>query len=396
MDKANSLDLPDLMTLSNRNPVLDPADWIRFRRPEIMSLLEDHQFGRAPHHSIQATHQLIERDAPILQGAALRTQARITFPETLSGPEIRVALARPARPETPPPVLLYLAFKPNLHFFDDPGIDEGLSWDRQSRRAIPDRDARHDFDLPIRQLVERGYGVATVYYGDIRPDFDADTPLGVERLFPAAADRTRPDAWGAISQWAWGASRVLDWLCGQPQIDASRVALAGVSRLGKAALWACATDTRFAMSIPWLAGKGGDSLLRHSSGETLDELTSPDRFHYWFAPQFRSFAGDVRKAPVDAHMLMAMIAPRPLLQIVGDDDDWADPLGAFLAAKAAEPVWRLFGRSGLPIDAFPDPDTPALADMGFSNHAGGHETLRSDFDVIADFMDHHLGAPGRN
>ena len=197
-------------------------------------------------------------------------------------------------------------------------------------------------------VLARGYGVAAIYYGDIEPDFEAGAglPFGVRPLFwkPGQTERA-PDDWGAIGAWAWGLSRGLDYLLTDRQVDGKKVMAFGQSRLGKTVLWAGAQDQRFAMVIASCSGEGGAALSRRDYGENLDNMTT--RYLYQFSESFARYHKRWNELPVDAHMLLALIAPRPLLLNTGSEDRWSDPRGEFLAAQAASPVYALFGKKGL-------------------------------------------------
>ena len=384
--------LPPLLTLQDGATVTDRATWERRRRPEIMQLLAEHQYGVTPELDIDVTVEEVERDAAALDGLAQRTQVRIRFPDHPDGPVIRVMLHTPAEAQAAVATLLYLSFVPNIMITDAEGVDEGMAWSASLRAPVPDREATRVGSFDVRHFVERGYGVATVYYGDIYPDFSHGNRYGVASLFEARGQEREPTEWGAIGSWAWGLSRIMDYLETEPTVASDKVALAGVSRLGKTTLWAAAQDSRFAAVIPWLSGESGAALSRRNYGEMVADLTNPARYHYWFAPQYQDYAFRVDELPVDAHFVLAMIAPRPLLQIVGTEDTWSDPMGEWLAAQAAEPVWALYGKE-LAADAYPQPDQAALGDMSFLLHEGGHTTLPVDYETITDFLDLYLNPP---
>ncbi len=245
------------------------------------------------------------------------------------------------------------------------------------------------------QFIERGYGFATVCYGDFEPDFRGGLAYSIRSLYLRPGQTTpAPDEWGAIAAWAWGLSRVLDYFETDPAVDAERVAITGVSRLGKTALWTAAADPRFAMAIPSCSGQGGAALSRRNYGETIKLITLPQRYGYQFCENYAKWGDDPNTAPMDAHMLIALMAPRPVLLQTGDTDKWSDPLGEFKAAVAAEPVYELFGKKGLGTDQISASGKPILNDIGYYMHKGGHGMHAtdgtSDWDVYLDFMDLHL------
>ena len=173
-------------------------------------------------------------------------------------------------------------------------------------------------------------------------------------------------------------------------VDAKRVGIFGISRLGKTVLWAGAHDPRFALVIASCSGEGGAALSRRNYGETVKHLVEPTRFPYWFAPNYKKYSDHLDQFPVDAHMLISLIAPRPVLLQTGDTDFWSDPKGEFLAAVAAGPVYRLLGRKGLETEQMPAAGQPIMNTLGYYMHAGGHGTIPSDWDQFVKFIQLHL------
>lgn len=388
--QAGEYTLPDPLTNLAGDKVESAAQWPP-RRAEILELFEQNQFGVIPQETIATRVEVVERDGAGLDGLSRRTQVRIHFPGHSNAPVVRVLLNVPADATAPVPTLLYLSFSPSILLVDEPGIDEGMVWSPALRARVPDRDAPRVGNFDPMPFIEAGFGVAMVYYGDIEPDFSDGRRYGVRTLFGAVDGKRRGDEWGAIGAWSWGLSRVMDYLETEPAVDSARVALSGASRLGKSTLWAAANDGRFAMAIPLIAGEGGDALSRRNYGETVADLTNPRRYDYWFAPNYAKYAFAVEQLPVDAHMLLSLIAPRPLLQIVGGTDTWSDPRGQWLAAVAAAPVYGLFGLSGIEGDDLPPIDEPLLGDMGFMVHDGGHAVLPVDYEAMTRFMAMHFG-----
>lgn len=385
--KAGAYVLPDLLVTAKGAPVATARQWAS-RRREILALAQDNQFGRTPPAKIRPRFEVWERDAVGLNGLSTRSQIRIRFSDRPDDPVLHVLLHVPADAKRPPPVVLSLSFEPNIMVLPEPGVDEATGWDLRTRKSVPGSRATPIGHLDVAALVRRGYAVASVYYGDIEPDFDGGAAFGVRRLFPASAPR-RADDWGAVGAWAWGASRVLDYLLTDPRVDGRRTAILGASRLGKAALWAGAQDERFAMVIPVISGEGGAALSRRDFGETIADLVAPGRYGYWFAPRYADFAADPGRLPIDAHSLLALVAPRPLLLVNGSTDTWSDPTGEWLAAQAATPVYRLLGREGVPA-ARPPLGQLAGRDLAVVTHDGGHTILPKDLQVIADVMDARL------
>jgi dienelactone hydrolase len=239
-------------------------------------------------------------------------------------------------------------------------------------------------------ILERGYAVATAHYGQIAPD-DANLAFahGVPTLFQTPAEKERSaHQWGTIGAWSWGLARMLDYLEQEPQIDASHAAVIGHSRLGKTALWAGATNPRFALVISNDSGCGGAALFRRRFGERIDHMAK--NFPHWFCRTYSSYANREPELPIDQHMLIAAIAPRPVYVASATEDRWADPHGEFLAAKGAEPIYQLYGKPGLPAESWPAPDQPAHGTIGYHLRTGKHDVTAYDWQQYLDFADRHF------
>ena len=380
---AGAYTLPDPLTLADGKPVRNARMWIDKRRPGIVRLFEENQFGRAPAAGHNTHFEVFEKSAPALNGKALRTQVTIHFSSDPNGPRADLLIYVPADGK-PVPLLLNASFSANSSVVDDPGIRPGQVWNREKQR-IPASAGRAFGKLEPKLLLDRGIGFATIYYGDIDPDFEGGIPHGVRSLFPAPA----AGEWGSIAAWAWGLSRALDYLETDKSVDARRVALMGVSRLGKTVLWAGARDQRFAAVIASCSGEGGAALSRRNYGERIKHLAV--RYGYQFAANYAKYGDNVDAFPVDSHMLISLMAPRPLLLQTGNTDRWSDPKGEFLAAVAATPVYKLLGKTGLEASAMPAAGQPLLdSTLAYFMHDGGHGTVPSDWDVFVKFLEKHL------
>jgi hypothetical protein len=371
--------------------VKDAKTWSNKRRPEILKLAEENQYGRAPGRPGDLSFEVFEKGTPAFNSKAVRKQITIYFSGNKSGPKEDLLLYVPAAATGPVPTLLYLSFSPNVNTVSDtvPGIRLGEMWNRDKKKIPVDPTRPGIGRVNVEPIIERGFAVGTMYYGDIDPDFNEGATLGVRGLYlKPGQTEPAPDEWGSIAAWGWGLSRAMDYLETDRAIDSKRVAIAGVSRLGKTVVWAGARDTRFAMVIASCSGEGGAALSRRNYGETIKDLNA--RFPYQFAANYQKYGEHVSDFPIDSHMLLALIAPRPVLLQTGDGDNWSDPKGEFLAAVAAEPVYRLLGKQGLGTDQWPAPGVPLLHDIGYFMHAGGHGALPSDWNVFLDFMDMHF------
>jgi hypothetical protein len=382
--------LPDPLVLQNGQRVRDAKTWNSKRRPEILKLAEENQYGRTPGRPAAMTFDVFDKGTPALNGAATRKQITIYFTKDKSGPKLDLALYLPANATKPVPVLLNISFSPNSSTIQDPGLKPGEMWGRDQKK-VPAVPGRGIGGLKIDNFLAAGFGVATFYYGDVDPDFLNGVKLGVRALYlKPGQDEPAPDEWGAISAWAWGMSRALDYLETDKAVDAKRVAITGVSRLGKTVVWAGAHDPRFAMVVASCSGEGGAALSRRNYGETIAHLVAPSRYPYQFAANYAKYANDVNHFPIDAHMLLALIAPRPVLLQTGTTDNWSDPKGEFLAAVAAEPVYQLLGKKGLGTTTMPAAGEAILHDIGYLMHNGGHGTIPTDWNVFLQFMQMHF------
>lgn len=388
--RVGSFTLPDPLVRSDGQRVRDARTWANKRRPELLRLFEENQFGRSPGRPADLRFEAFDKGTPAFEGKAIRKQITVYFTKDNTGPRMDLLLYVPASASKPVPVLLNVSFTANSNAVDDPGIKPGNVWSRDKKRVPVAKDGRFG-SLKIMPFIEQGIGVATIYYGDIDPDFIGGTPFGIRAVYMKAGQTDRvPNEWGAIGAWAWGLSRALDYFETDKSVDAKRVAIIGVSRLGKTVLWAGATDPRFAMVISSCSGEGGASLSRRNYGETIKHLTEATRFPFWFAPRYAEFGDRVNDLPIDSHMLLALIAPRPVLLQTGDNDAWADPKGEFLAAVAAEPVFRLLGKNGPGTKEMPAAGQPILTTLGYFMHSGGHGTIPSDWEIFLKYMQTHL------
>jgi hypothetical protein len=388
--KVGTYTLPDALVLNDGKPVRDAKTWTEKRRPEIVKLFEENQYGRAPGRPAGMHFEAFDKGTPAFDGKAIRKQVTVHFTAASDGPKMDLLLYLPAHTAKPVPFLLNLSFTANSNTVDDPGIRPGEVWS-PDKKKIPAAQGRQFGKIDAQRLIDAGFGFGTIYYGDIDPDFAGGLPYGVRASF-LKPGQTAPaaDEWGTIAAWAWGLSRAVDYLETESGVDAKRIAILGVSRLGKTVMWAGAHDTRIALVIASCSGEGGAALSRRNYGETVGHLTAPSRYPYQFCANYGKYAEHVETMPVDANMLVALIAPRPLLLQTGDKDFWSDPRGEFLAAVAAGPVYHLFGKQGLETDQMPDAGTGIFHTVGYFEHVGGHGTIPSDWDQYIRFLKMHL------
>jgi hypothetical protein len=383
--------LSDPLKLTNGKAVKNAKAWYTKRRPEIVEMFETQQYGRDPGRPAGERFDVTDNGTPALNGKAIREQVTISFSEDQSWPKIHLLIYLPAAQQKPVPMFFTINFGAVQNVVDDPGITPEDVWDPKTNTRIPVPGGRGFGRINVEPFLDAGFGVATYYYGDVDPDYLSGFTNGIRARYlkPGQTERA-PDDWGSIAAWAWGMSRVQDYFETDKRIDAKRVAVHGISRLGKTVMWAGAHDQRFAAVIASCSGEGGAALSSRNYGETIAHLTAPSRYPYQFAANYAKYGGFPDTAPMDAHFLVALIAPRPLLLQTGSTDQWSDPKGEFLAAVAAGPVYKLLGKDGLNTDVWPAAGQPILHDLSYYMHEGGHGMVPSDWDIYIRFLKMNL------
>ena len=389
--KVGAYTLPDALKLADGKPVKDAKAWTQKRRPEIVKLFETQQYGIAPGRPAAERFEITDKGTPALNGTAIRKQVTIHLTADADGPAIHLLEYIPASAKKPVPLLLSINFGAIQNAVEDPGITPQMVWDPKTNTKIMPPSRGGFGRINAADLLAAGFGVATFYYGDVDPDYATGLSNGIRvKYLKPGQSHPAPDEWGTISAWAWGMSRVEDYFETDPAVDAHRVAIHGVSRLGKTVMWASAHDQRFALVIASCSGEGGAALSHRDYGETVAHLEAPSRYPYQFAGNWAKYGGFPDTAPFDANMLVALIAPRPLLLQTGNTDYWSDPKGEFLAAVAAGPVYKLLGKDPLDTDVWPEAKTPILHDLGYYMHDGGHGMVPTDWAIYIDFLKQHL------
>ncbi len=383
-DKVPQFELPDPLVMQDGTPVSSMEQWTDHRRGEIIDLFEEHVYGARPGEIALSSYQVIEEDQKALGGKALRKQIKLVFKKGDHYLEAMVLMYLPHHVDRAP-LFLGLNFFGNHTVIDDPQVLLTSSWMRNNFKVgIKDHKATEDsrgqlsYRWAIDRIIDSGFGVVTMYCGDIDPDRDDFTDGIHPFLYRAGQSRPQPNEWGTLAAWSWGLSRALDYLKEDPHTGASKVIAMGHSRLGKSALWAAALDTRFHGVISNDSGCGGAALSKRKFGENAKAINS--NFPHWFCDNFKKYNGKEEELPLDQHMLMALIAPRPLYIASAEKDIWADPKGEFLSGVHASAVYQFFGKEGLSGSELPPVDQPIHHTVGYHIRSGGHEVTDYDWE----------------
>jgi (4-O-methyl)-D-glucuronate---lignin esterase len=403
-DLAVSTEPPDPLVMRNGERVTTREQWFQRRAPELRALFEHYMYGRRPPVVGSVQGKRIREDKGALGGKAALKEVLVDC--GLEEP-VHLLIILPNQAQKPVPCFLGLNFSGNHAVVADPKVQMPKGWVPQKyagsaqNRASEQGRASEIETWAIEQSIERGYAVATFYHGDIVPD---EATLAQERLKRWASKGQGADGGGddsaTIMAWAWGFSRMIDYLVAEPAIDPKRIAVVGHSRNGKTALLAAALDERIALSIPTQAGCGGTApsrvapelaALNPNGRPTAETIAVINRsFPHWFCANFKKFNDTPEKLPFDQHALISLCAPRPVLLSNATEDQWANPTGQFDMLRRADPVYRLVSGEG--CDAKTMPETGKLLDsrLGYFIRPGKHSMTSADWKVWLDYADKWL------
>ncbi len=383
--KVPEYTLPDALTMNDGTKVTSAQMWLQQRRPELMEMFRHEMYGYEPGKPKGLHFELKNEDATALDGKATRKELRVWFDKRETH-YMSLLIYVPNNRTAPAPAFVGINFKGNHTVTDDPMVSvptaEQMEWYGKGYEFY-DR-AYQKSRWPIEYIIDHGYACATFCMSDIDPDFYDGFKNGVHGMF----DKGQRDStsWASISAWAWGLSRAMDYFETDEDIDHSKVAVLGHSRLAKTALWAGATDPRFAIVVANCPGCSGSAISRRKYGETLKAIQNT--FPHWFCANYRKYIGKEEELPFDQHELVAMIAPRPVYVQSCVLDKWGDPKGEFLGLVNASSVYELFGYKGIYATELPQENSPIVSDrMGYHLRTGTHDIKLYDWEQYIAFAD---------
>ena len=376
--------LPDLLTCEDGTLVTTAKGWEQRRRPELLRILADGEYGRTPKGKVKTSCELVHENKQALGGLATMQQVMFTF--CGQGREVKALLLVyiPNNRQGRVPVFIGYNFPGNHAITNDKSVLYSPYFERLTDRNSPAlQRGTGSSRWPLEMIIKRGYAVATMCYQDIFPDNAGGGPESITTLFPPNTDGNA--RWQALGAWAWGSSRIADWVQRQSWAAPEKLALIGHSRQGKAALWAGAQDTRFEVVISNESGCGGAALSKREFGERVGRITTS--FPHWFCPSFSQYALREQELPFDQHQLLALIAPRHLYVASAEGDQWSDPRGEYLAAYKVSPVYALYGLKGLPSEQMPALHQPIHHQVAYHIRAGKHDVTDYDWARYLDYCD---------
>ena len=397
--------LPDLLVMMDGRRVITREQWFGERRPELVALFEHYMYGTMPPAPKEVTAKLEREDQKAFGGKARLKEVTLT----LGPPElepIHLMLIVPNRRQGPAPVILGLNYFGNQSLVRDPAVRLPTNWMPERGEGVTNNRATDATrgtwvdKWDIEYLIDRGYGLATCYNGDIDPD----TPdqRGIQTYFRKLDPQFD---FGTVAAWAWGLQRTVDYLVTDKDVNKRQIVVTGHSRLGKAALLAAAFDKRIAIAIPHQAGSGGSAPSRTNARPAAVYTTAPspwpskphetvknlnDKFPHWCNDRFKEFNDHPEKLPFDQHGLVALCAPRPVLFTNGRNDTWINPAGQFEVLRAAASVYRLLGAGDFTATEFPPDGKMIGGTLGYFLRAGDHSLTREDWKAFCDFADKHF------
>jgi hypothetical protein len=357
--------LPELLVTEGGEAVTTLVQWEKVRRPEILKLFEDHVYGQVPSDYDDISFKVTNQDEKAMDGKATLKEVAITVTRNKNSITMNLVMFIPNKVKKPVPVFLVINHR---------GM-KTMDVTRQNKDGF----------WPAEEVIEAGYAIAGFDVKDVAPDNNERFAEGVlEKLYPEQLEMN--NGMRALGAWGWGASRAIDYFEKDETIDASKVISVGHSRGGKASLWHGAQDKRVAIAVSNESGNSGAALSRRNFGETVARITQT--FPYWFTPNYRQYADNEDKLPVDQHMLLALMAPRAVYVASAAGDLWADPKGQYLSLSEAMWIYPIYGIEGNLPTEMPEVGRQIIqAQSGFHNREGDHNMTLYDWQQFIRFAD---------
>ncbi len=390
-----STELPNILRFENGKEVKKIKNWPD-RRQEILDIMTNNMYGSSPKlKPADVSFNVFEEDTKALNGLATRKQIAITIRHEGKSATFDMLLYVPNHLKKSAPAIIGLNFSGNHSVINDPQIkltgafvESGKNSDcvvnNQATEACRGKNAGL---WPIKEILTKGYAIATIYREEVASDRkETAFQTGIHAIYPEY--QNRPDNFATVAAWAWALSRGMDYLETDPSINTKKVTVFGFSRLGKAALWAGATDQRFAAVISNESGAGGGKQFRRHIGEDINRLCTV--FPHWFSESFQGYKNQDETLPFDQHFVLALIAPRPVYLGTAVEDKNSDPEGEFTTALEADGVYKFLGTTGFPGITFPALNQPQVGQIGFHVRPGGHSVKPYDWEQYLQFLNTKL------
>jgi len=375
--------LPDALTFSNGKKVSTSKQW-EARRKEILKIFRSEMYGTSPERPKNMRFEVFDLDKNALGGKATRKQITIQITENGKEAKFDLLVYIPNKAQHPVPAIIGLNFIGNQAINADPGIKLTEAWVENSKMfpcAVNGKATDACRGVNARQwqvdsILDAGFALATMYREEIASDRKEEMfKTGVHPLYPEL--QNREDNFGTVAAWAWALSRGMDYLETDKDINPKKVAVFGFSRLGKAALWTGANDSRFALVISNESGAGGAKLFHRGIGENIRRLNTV--FPHWYAKSFRKYMDKDTLLPFDQHFIVDLIAPRPVYIASAEGDKGSDPAGEFATALEANKVYLFLKKEGLPVKEMPGLNQPVMGQIGYHIREGGHDVTSFDW-----------------
>lgn len=392
--KVPEFEVPNPLKSFRKRKIKNVRQWEKIRRPELLDFFTHNVYGKIPGELEIESWEVVEQSNNALNGKARRKQVDLIFSKNGHRLFFNILIYLPRNVEKAP-VFLGYNFYGNHTVTNDVHVRISEAWARNNpsfgiihnQLTEQSRGVREN-RWQLEKILDAGYGLATIFYCEVDPDKD-DFSNGIHPLlYTDGQQRPAYNEWGAIAAWTWGLSRAMDYFEQDDEVDESKVIVFGHSRLGKTALWAGATDQRFAAVISNNSGCGGAALSKRRFGETVAIINRS--FPHWFCRNFMIFNQNEESLPVDQHELIALIAPRPVYVASAEEDRWADPRGEFLSAYYASPVYNLYEKEGIPSKEMPEVNQPVQNTVAYHIRTGKHDVTEFDWEQYILWADKEL------